>query len=56
MSDNSLRLVLSSHELLEPSATFAKAVAALRTAATGLGHPEWIAFVDAEARASGFIK
>lgn len=55
MSDNSLKLVLSSHELLTPTATFATAVAALRTAATSLGHPEWVEHIDAEARASGFI-
>jgi hypothetical protein len=55
-SDNGLKLVLSSHELLGPDATFAKAVAALRTAANGLGHPEWVAFIDAEAKTSGFVK
>jgi Fungalysin metallopeptidase (M36). len=55
-SDNSLRLVISSHELLTPNATFALAVAALRQAATTLGQPDWIAFIDSEARTSGFIK
>jgi hypothetical protein len=55
MSDNALTLVLSSHELLGPDATFAKAVAALKTAATALGHPEWVEYVVAEARTSGFV-
>lgn len=56
MSDNSLRLVLASHELLTPNAKFADAVKALRTAATALGHPEWVEVIDAEARVTGFVR
>jgi hypothetical protein len=53
-SDAAFRLVLSSHELLTPEARFANAVNALRTAAKALHHPEWKAFIDSEARKSGF--
>lgn len=56
MSDQALKLVLSSHELLTPDATFAKAVVALEQAATALGHPEWVTFIHAEAKTSGFVK
>jgi hypothetical protein len=54
-SDNGLRLVLSSHELLGPDATFAQAVAALENAAAGLGRPEWVDAIHAEAQAIGFV-
>jgi len=53
-SDNSIRLVLASHELLTPQAQFADAVAALRGAAKALGRPQWSAVIDAEARRTGF--
>lgn len=53
-SDTAARLVLSSHELLTPNANFDDAVAALRTAARALKHPEWAAFINAEARKTGF--
>jgi hypothetical protein len=53
-SDRSLRLLLSSHELLTPRADFAAAVQALRDAALMLGRPEWEKLVVAEAKATGF--
>jgi hypothetical protein len=53
-SDTAFRLVLSSHELLTPEARFADAVKALRTAAKALHHPEWVRFINSEARTSGF--
>ncbi|HVE98480.1 MAG TPA: M36 family metallopeptidase, partial [Mycobacteriales bacterium] len=49
----SIRLVVASHELLTSGAGFGEGVAALRTAAAALRHPEWRAIVDAEARRSG---
>ena len=45
-SDNVIRLVLTSHELLTPNAQFGDAVAALRTAAKALKHPEWVGLVN----------
>lgn len=48
-----IRLVVASHELLSPGARFGEGVAALRTAAGSLGHPEWRALIDAEARRTG---
>ena len=53
-SDAAIRLVLTSHELLTPNANFDDAVAALRTAARGLRHPEYQAFINAEAKRIGF--
>lgn len=53
-SDAATRWVLTQHELLTPNATFADAVAALRTAARALKHPEWARYVDAEAKRTGF--
>jgi hypothetical protein len=53
-SDAATRLVVSSHELLTPNAAFDDAVAALRTAARALKHPEWARFIDAEAKRTGF--
>jgi hypothetical protein len=53
-SDAALRLVVAHHELLTPQADFADAVAALRTAARALKHPEWVRFIDAEAKRTGF--
>ena len=53
-SDAAIRLVLTSHELLTPNANFDDAVAALRTAAKGLKHPEYQAFINAEAKKTGF--
>jgi Zn-dependent metalloprotease len=50
-SDNSIKLVLTSHELLTPQAEFGDAVAALRTAARALRHPEWVKVIDAAAKA-----
>jgi len=50
-SDNAIKLVLTSHEFLTPSAEFGDAVAALRTASKALKHPEWARYVDAAARA-----
>jgi len=53
-SDNAIRLVLTSHELLTPDADFADAVAALRSAAQVLGPPEWVEIIDQEAAVTGF--
>jgi hypothetical protein len=53
-SDAAIRLVITSHELLTPNANFSNAVAALRTAAKGLKHPEYAAFINAEAKKTGF--
>ncbi len=53
-SDAALKLVISSHELLTPNANFDDAVAALRTAATALKHPEYQAIINAEAKRIGF--
>ncbi|HEX8004729.1 MAG TPA: M36 family metallopeptidase [Mycobacteriales bacterium] len=52
-SDNAIKLVLTSHEFLTPSAEFGDAVAALRQAARALKQPTWARYVDAAARASG---
>ncbi len=38
---NSMKLVLTSHEFLTPTADFGDGVAALLLAADALGHPEW---------------
>lgn len=56
MSDNSLRLVLASHELLTTTAKFKDAVLALIGAAKALDHPEWEAVIRAEADATGLLK
>jgi hypothetical protein len=53
-SDAAIRLVLTSHELLTPNANFDDAVAALRTAARALKHPEYQSFINAEAKRIGF--
>jgi hypothetical protein len=53
-SDAAARLVISSHELETPNAEFANAVAAMRTAARALHHPEYVAFINAEAKKIGF--
>ena len=52
-SDNVMRLVLASQELVTPEANFGDAVAALRLAAQGLGRASWTRDIDAEARRSG---
>ncbi len=52
-SDNSIKLVLASHELLTPQAEFGDAVAALRGAAKALRHADWVKAIDAEARRTG---
>ncbi len=52
-SDSALKLVLTSHEFLTPQAKFGHAVAALRTAAKALKHPEWATVVDKAARSRG---
>ena len=49
-SDNVIRLVLTSHELLTPDATFADAIQALRVAAKSLKHPEWVKLINATAK------
>jgi hypothetical protein len=54
MSDNALKLVISSHEFLTKQAKFVDAVAALDTAANALGHPEWLPIIDSSARVAGF--
>jgi Zn-dependent metalloprotease len=54
MSDNALKLVLSSHELLTPNAKFRDAVLALKTAAHALGHDEWIPIIVDSATITGF--
>ncbi len=53
-SDAAITLVLASHELLTTKANFDDAVAALRTAAKALKHPEYQAFINAEAKKTGF--
>jgi hypothetical protein len=53
-SANAIRLVLTSHELETPDATFASGVAALRTAAKALHHSDWARWVDKEAKTTGF--
>ena len=45
-SDNTLKLVLTSHEFLTGNAQFGDAIAALRLAADALGQPEWPALID----------
>jgi hypothetical protein len=50
-SDNVIRLVITSHEFLTPQANFGDAVAALRTAAKSLRHPEWTGLVNRAANA-----
>jgi hypothetical protein len=52
-SDNALRLVITMHEFLTPSAKFGDAVASLRTAAKALKHPEWTKVIDRAATARG---
>ncbi|MEO6204146.1 MAG: M36 family metallopeptidase, partial [Mycobacteriales bacterium] len=52
-SDASLRLVISSHELLGSEASFAEAVDALRTTARALGHPEWVRIIERAATSRG---
>ncbi len=53
-SDAIIKLVVSSHELLTPNANFDDAVAALRTAARALKHPEYQAIINAQAKRTGF--
>jgi len=53
-SDAAITLVLASQELLTPNANFDDAVAALRTAARALKHPEYQRFINAEATRIGF--
>jgi hypothetical protein len=53
-SDAAARLVVTSHEFQTPSTRFAGAVASLRTAAKALKHPEYVRFIDAEAKRTGF--
>lgn len=45
-TDNSMRLVLTSHEFLTTTAGFGDAIAALRLAADALEEPEWPALID----------
>lgn len=52
-SDNALKLVISSHELLTPSANFKKGIDALKVASKELGHPEWVELIVQAARAYG---
>jgi hypothetical protein len=52
-TDNSMKLVLSSHEFLTTTARFSHAVAALRQAAVALGKPEWLPLIDETATARG---
>jgi hypothetical protein len=49
-----IKLVLTAHEFQTPNANFASAVASLRTAAKALKHPEYVSFINSEARAIGF--
>ena len=53
-SDNSIKLVLTSHEFLTTTARFSHAVAALRQAADALGEPDWKLLIDQEAMVTGF--
>lgn len=48
-TDRSTKLVLTSHFLLTPQAEFGDAVAALRKAAKGLGHPGWVRKINRSA-------
>jgi hypothetical protein len=50
-SDNAIRLVLTSHELLTPQAEFGDAVAALVAAAKAMHHPEWKPLIEKAAKA-----
>ena len=49
-SDNAIKLVLTSHELLTPDADFAAAIAALRTAAKRMKKSTWAKYVDSVAK------
>lgn len=51
-SDNVIKLVLTSHELLTPQADFSDAIAALRMAAKRLKQPSWAKYVDIAAKAT----
>ncbi len=53
-SDRMLRLLLTSHTFLSPTATFADAVAALESAATALGEQDVIPAIRDEAERIGF--
>ncbi|MCU1622644.1 MAG: hypothetical protein JWL79_1489, partial [Frankiales bacterium] len=53
-STNAIVLVVTAQELMSPTGSFTASVAALRTAAKALRHPDWARWVDAEARTSGF--
>jgi hypothetical protein len=53
-STNAIRLVVSAQELMRPTGSFGASVAALRTAARALHHSDWAAWVDREARTTGF--
>jgi hypothetical protein len=53
-STNAIVLVVTAQELMSPTGSFSASVAALRTAAKALRHPDWARWVDAEARTSGF--
>ena len=52
-SDNAIRLVLTSHEFLTPTAEFNDAIAALRRAALSLKRRDWVKHVDAAAKVTG---
>ncbi|HEX2240914.1 MAG TPA: M36 family metallopeptidase, partial [Actinomycetota bacterium] len=52
-TDDVLRLVLTSHEFLDPDATFVDGVVALLRAADALGHPEWVAHIESAAQTHG---
>ena len=53
-STNAIKLVLSAHELTSPDGSFGASVAALRTAAKAMKRTDWAAWVDYEAKRSGF--
>ena len=52
-SDNSIRLVIASHELLTSQAKFVDGVVALKTAARALGHAGWTDLIDRTAKSFG---
>ncbi|HVF04349.1 MAG TPA: M36 family metallopeptidase [Frankiaceae bacterium] len=52
-SDNVLKLLLTSHELLTPSAEFNDAIVALQKAARQLKRPDWAAHVVSAAKVTG---
>ena len=53
-STNAILLVATAQELMSPTGSYAASVAALRTAAKALKHPDWAEWVVSEAKVTGF--